>query len=56
MLQVHFLLVPWDQKTVNFLTQTSGVSLLSGLPILSLASEKPGIWKSGTLALLTKLS
>lgn len=56
MLQVHFLLVPWDQKTVNFLTQTSGVSLLSILPILSLASEKPGIWKSGTLALLMKLS
>lgn len=56
MLQVHFLLVPWDQKTVNFLTQTSRVSLLSVLPILSLAPEKPGIWKSGTLALLTKLS
>lgn len=29
MLQVHFLLVPWDQKTVNFLTQTSRVSLCS---------------------------
>lgn len=35
MLQVHFLLAPWDQKTVNFPTQVSMVSLLSVLPILS---------------------
>lgn len=26
MLQVHFLLVPWDQKTVNFLTEQQGLS------------------------------
>lgn len=47
---------PWDQKTESFPTQASTVSLLSVLPILSLAPQKAGIWKSGALALLTKLS
>lgn len=45
---------PEDSELSN--TDQQGLSLLSVLPISSLATEKPGIWKSGTLALLTKLS
>lgn len=45
---------PEDSELSN--TDQQGLSLLSVLPISSLATEKPGIWKSGTLALLPKLS
>lgn len=45
---------PEDSELSN--TDQQGLSLLSVLPISSLVTEKPGIWKSGTLALLTKLS
>lgn len=55
-LEVHFLLAPLGPEDCELSNTGKHGFSAQCFPILSLAPQKAGIWKSGALALLTKLS